>query len=65
MTLGMTSGRESARDQFGRGKGLLLRNAAGGRRCAIFASFLALVELRQVAGDDGAVHRPGITTADE
>ena len=39
--------------------------AAAGRRRAIFASFIALVELRQVAGDDGAVHRPGITTAEE
>jgi len=39
--------------------------AAAGRRRVIFVSFLALVELRQVAGDDGAVHRPGITTADE
>ena len=29
MTLGMTSGRGNARDQFGRGKGLLLRNATG------------------------------------
>ncbi len=38
--------------------------AAAGRR-AMFASFIALVELRQVAGDDRAVHRPGITTADE
>ena len=41
------------------------RSATAGRSGVIFASFLALVELRQVAGDDGAVHRPGITTAHE
>ena len=34
MTLGMTSGCGNARDQFRRGKGLLLRNSKGAQCCS-------------------------------
>jgi hypothetical protein len=54
MTLGITGGRGGARDQFARGKGLLLRNAAGAQDD---------VNPNAKPSDDLAVDRPNMSLA--
>jgi hypothetical protein len=46
ITSGMTSGRGNARDQFGRGNGLLLRNATNEANVAEHGTSFKLVAIR-------------------